>query len=108
MPKDAPSDADRNLGLAVIGLLIASGAASLFTAWIACYVLESFASSQTMALLITDAGVRSDDARLEGQLTDATKALIACRDVATALGVGCGGVGLALVWRRVKRKAPQG
>lgn len=108
MAERKPSVANGNLLIAVVCLLVAAGGAAFFTAWVACYVLDSMASSQTMALLITDAGVRSDDGKLEGQLTTATTALVACRDVATALGIGCGGVGLALAWRRVKRKAPQG
>jgi hypothetical protein len=63
------------------------------------HILSSFANSETMALLITDAGTKSDDANLERQLTSATMGLRACRDLGWALAVGCLGVGVAVFLR---------
>jgi len=57
-----------------------------------------------MVLLITDAGLKSDDLKLEGQLSSATMALQAVRDVAYALGFGALGVGVA-VFIRFRRSA---
>jgi len=55
-----------------------------------------------MVLLITDAGLKSDDVKLEKQLSSATLALRTCRDLAMSLAVGCGMVGVAVgfrIWR---------
>ena len=52
-----------------------------------------------MALLITDAGVKSDDANLERQLSSATAALKMSADIAYALVVASLMMGLALGWR---------
>ena len=78
---------------------------SLAVACLSDYVLTSFNDSSTMALLITDAGLKSDDAKLQGQLTTATKGLQACRDVGWALAVGCAGVGVAVFLRTRRQNA---
>ena len=57
-----------------------------------------------MVLLITDAGLKSDDANLERQLSSATAALQAVRDIGYALGFGALGVGVAVLIR-YRRKA---
>jgi hypothetical protein len=73
--------------------------AAISVAIITDHILSSFANSNTMALLITDAGTKSDDAGLERQLTSATLGLKACRDLGWALAVGCLGVGIAVFLR---------
>jgi len=84
---------------ATVALLICSGVGALAVAYISDLILSSFANSSTMALLITDAGTKSDDAGLERQLTSATMGLKACRDLGWALAVGCLGVGVAVFLR---------
>ena len=96
---------DRNL-LVVVCVVVASAAlVSVTTSWICSYVLDGFASSQTMVMLITDAGLKSDDAKLERQLSSATTALKNCRDLAMALAVGCGMVGIAVGYRIFRRRS---
>jgi len=84
---------------ATVALLICSAVGAFSVAYIADHILSSFANSSTMALLITDAGTKSDDANLERQLTSATMGLKACRDLGWALAVGCLGVGVAVFLR---------
>jgi hypothetical protein len=79
--------------------------AAVSVAYISDLILSSFANSSTMALLITDAGTKSDDAGLERQLTTATLGLKACRDLGWALAVGCLGVGVAVFLRFQRAKA---
>jgi hypothetical protein len=98
------SGSDRNLLVAVIGLVLCSLAASIYVAWVSGFVLESLQNSNTMALLITDAGVRSDDANLEHQLSSAGVALQSARDFGYALGVGSIGV-LVAVLIRIRRQS---
>lgn len=96
---------DRNL-LVVVCVVVASAAlVSITTSWICGYVVEGFASSKTMVMLITDAGIKSDDAKLERQLSTATMALKTCRDLAMALAVGCGMVGVAVGYRIFRRRS---
>ena len=90
---------DGNLLIAVGIILVIACACALYTAWIVQGVLNAFASSQTMALIITDAGIKSDDANLERQLSSATLALKTSADVAYALVVASLMMGLALGWR---------
>jgi hypothetical protein len=90
---------------ATVALLICSALGALSVAIITDHILSSFANSNTMALLITDAGTKSDDANLERQLTSATLGLKACRDLGWALAVGCLGVGVAVFLRFRRAKA---
>lgn len=85
--------------MAVASLVIVSAITAASCAWISGYVLSSFQDSNTMVLLITDSGLKSDDVRLERQLSSATLALQTVRDVAYALGFGALGVGVAVVIR---------
>jgi hypothetical protein len=85
---------------AVAGLLVVSVIASGFTAYACNYVIESFQNSNTMALLITDAGVKSDDKNLERQLSVATLTLTFLRDIGYAVLIGCGGVGVCVGIRK--------
>jgi hypothetical protein len=107
-PSQKPSQpsGDANLLLAVFSLVVVSAITAASCAWISGYVLSSFQDSSTMALLITDAGLKSDDAKLEGQLSSATLALQAVRDVAYALGIGAIGVGAAVFIRFRRAKQP--
>ena len=82
-----------------MALVVCAGLAAVSVAYISDLILSSFANSNTMALLITDAGTKSDDAGLERQLTSATMGLKACRDLGWALAVGCLGVGVAVFLR---------
>ena len=84
---------------ATVALLLCTGVGAVSVAFITDHILSSFANSSTMALLITDAGTKSDDANLERQLTSATMGLRACRDLGWALAVGCLGVGVAVFLR---------
>ena len=114
MRKKAPSpkpctsqpSGDDNLLLAVGSLVVVSALTAGACAWISGYVLSSFQDSQTMVLLITDAGLRSDDANLERQLSSATEALKMVRDIGYALGFGALGVGAAVVIRFRRAKQP--
>ena len=90
---------DPNLLWACIALLGVSLLSAGFTAWACGYVLKGFENSNTMALLITDAGIRSDDAKLEHQLSTATQALHSLEDVGLAVCVGGTGVLLVLAFR---------
>lgn len=89
---------------ATVALLLCSAVGAVSVATITDHILSSFADSSTMALLITDAGTKSDDAGLERQLTSATMGLRACRDLGWALAVGCLGVGVAVFLRFRRQK----
>jgi len=101
--KEKPRPADNNLLLAVALLVVAALLAAAASAFICDFVLRSFEDSQAMVLLITDAGTKSDDKNLERNLSSATMALKACRDLGWALSVGCLGVGVA-VFLRLRRE----
>jgi hypothetical protein len=98
MAKPSPRSVDEvNLWWALVGLLTISLLSAGFTAWTCDYVLSSFQDSNTMALLITDAGLKSDDAKLEGNLTTATNTLRYLKDIGLAVVVGGAGIALALL-----------
>lgn len=103
--KPAPTG-DTNLVWAIIGLLGISLTAAGFTAWTCDYVLASFQDSNTMALLITDAGLKSDDKNLEGNLTTATNTLRYLKDIGLAVVVGGTGVAASLLLRHFRKPAP--
>ena len=90
---------------ATVALLICSAVGAVSVAFITDHILSSFQDSNTMALLITDAGTKSDDANLERQLSVATLGLKACRDLGWALAVGCVGVGVAVFLRFRRQNA---
>jgi hypothetical protein len=106
MPKkQKPKSESDNTLVAVISLVIIASVTAWMSAWVCGYVLDAFQSSNTMALLITDAGIKSDDAKLEGQLSTATVALKTIRDFAWALGIGCGGVAIAIAVRLFRKQS---
>lgn len=98
--KDA---SDQNLIWAVFGLLGVALLSAGFTAWACDYVVHSFQDSNTMALLITDAGVKSDDKNLEHQISAATNALLMLRDVGLSVVIGGFGVIITLVIRTITK-----
>jgi hypothetical protein len=106
MTKQNPSvrSGDRNLLIAIVGLVAFSAVAACATAYICGFVLDSFQDTNAMVMLITDAGTKSDDKNLEKNLSSATLALKACRDLGLALAVGCAGCGLAVGLRLWKQK----
>jgi hypothetical protein len=95
----------QHLTWALIAILVCSLVASASTAWICQYVLDSFQDSHAMAMLITDAGVLSDDKNLEGNLSVATQGLQMAKDFGLALTIGVVGVGLAVFVRIRRQKA---
>jgi hypothetical protein len=95
----------QHLTWALIAILVCSLVASASTAWICQYVLDSFQDSHAMAMLITDAGVLSDDKNLEGNLSVATQGLQMAKDFGLALTIGVIGVGLAVFVRIRRQKA---
>jgi hypothetical protein len=90
---------------ALIAILVCSFIASASTAYICQYVLDSFQDSHAMAMLITDAGVLSDDKNLESNLSVATQGLHMAKDFGLALTIGVVGVGLAVLVRIKRQKA---
>lgn len=99
----SPSASDSNLLLATIVLIGCAFVGSVGVYFLSDYVLSSFQDTNAMALLITDAGTKSDDAGLERQLTSATMGLKACRDLSLALAIGCFGTAVAVgirIWRQ--------
>ena len=97
-------NSDGNLIWAVVGLLGISLLAAGFTAWSCDYVLSSFQNSNTMALLITDAGLKSDDKNLEANLTTATQTLHYLKDIGLAVVVGGTGITFTLLLRHFRNK----
>lgn len=97
-PKPNPS-AENNLVWAVAIILAMACLCSAYTAWTIKSVLAGFQDSQTMVLLITDAGLKSDDKNLEHQLSSATTALKVSADIAYALVTASLMMAAALAWR---------
>jgi hypothetical protein len=56
-------------------------------------------------MLLTDAGIVSDDKNLEGNLSVATQGLHTAKDFALALVIGIVGVGVAVLVRIRRQKA---
>lgn len=94
-----------NLLLAVVLLTAFAGLTALSSAWIAGFVLDSLQSTDALVMIVTDAGLKSDSATLERNMSTATMALKSCRDLGWALAVGCFGVGLAIFLRSRRQNA---
>jgi hypothetical protein len=88
-----------NLLMAVILLTGFAGLSALSSAYIAGYVLETLQSRDSLVLIVSDAGLKSDSASVEKGLSSATLALKSVRDLGWALAVGCLGVGVAVFLR---------
>jgi DMSO reductase anchor subunit len=91
-----------NLLLAVIGCTLIAGLCAVTVFLTADFILNSIQSANMMVLLITDEPGKtfvSDDKNLEANLNSAKQALLTCRDIALALGVGCCMITAALGWK---------
>jgi len=88
-----------------MGLVIAAALAAIMSAWIAGYVLDQLQNTEALAMIVTDGGLKSDSKSLEQNMSSATLALKSCRDLGWALGVGCFGVGLAVLLRMYRKRA---
>ena len=90
---------DSNL-LWVVGVLLCMACScAVYTGHIIDSTLNSLRTSNTMALLITSDGFKSDDAKLEAQLNQAQKALQDSADIALALTIACLIVAIGLIIR---------
>lgn len=105
MPPSQKPNGENNLVWAVGIILAMACLCSAYTAWTIKSVLAGFQDSQTMVLLITDAGLKSDDKNLEHQLSSATTALKISADVAYALVMASLMMAAALAWRVFAGKA---
>ena len=101
----AAGASENNLLIAVMGLVIAAALAAIMSAWIAGYVLDQLQNTEALAMIVTDGGLKSDSKSLEQNMSSATLALKSCRDLGWALGVGCFGVGLAVLLRMYRKRA---
>ena len=105
MPKESPQKSGDNNLLIAAGIILGIGAlCAIYTGLVVNSVLDAFSSTDAMVMLITDSGIKSDDLKTERQLSEATLALKASRDIAVALGVSSVMMGLALAWRVLGRK----
>lgn len=102
--QNAKPSAENNLLIAAGIILAIAAVCSVYTAYVVDAVLSAFASTDAMVMLITDSGIKSDDLKTERQLSDATLALKASRDIAVALGVASLMMGSALAWRAFVQK----
>jgi hypothetical protein len=108
MPKANPpkqESGSANLLLAVTLLTAFAGVSALSSAYIAGYVLDQLQSTDALVMIVTDAGLKSDSADLERNISTATLALKSVRDLGWALAVGCLGVGVAVFLRSRRQKA---
>ena len=94
-----------NLLLAVCLLTAFAGLTAFSSAYIAGYVLDQLQSTDALVMIVTDAGLRSDSKDLEQNMSAATLALKAVRDLGWALAVGCLGVGVAVFIRSRRQNA---
>ena len=97
-----PKKENKNFLIAIIGILAITLVSSLFCSLTIDYILQSFNNSHCMAMLITDAGIKSDDINLENNLSSATRTLITLKDISLALFVGSLGVSTALLCKAFK------
>ena len=108
MPKANPpkqESGSANLLLAVTLHTGFAGVSALSSAYIAGYVLDQLQSTDALVMIVTDAGLKSDSADLERNMSTATLALKSVRDLGWALAVGCLGVGVAVFLRSRRQNA---
>ena len=86
-------------------MTVLAGVSAFASAYVAGYVLEQLQSTEALALIVTDAGLKSDSADLERNMSTATLALKSVRDLGWALAVGCLGVGVAVFLRSRRQNA---
>ncbi len=94
-----------NLLLAVCLLTAFAGLTAFASAFVAGYVLDQLQSTEALALIVTDGGLKSDSKDLEQNISAATLALKSVRDLGWALAVGCIGVGVAVFIRFRRQNA---
>jgi hypothetical protein len=97
-----PKQENKNFLIAIIGILAITLVSSLFCSMTIDYILQSLNNSNCMVMLITDAGIKSDDINLERNLSSATQTLITLKDISLALFVGSLGVSTALLCKAFK------
>ena len=106
MPKAKPRQSgSANLLLSVCLLTAFAGLTAFASAYIAGYVLDQLQSTDALVMIVTDGGLKSDSKDLERNMSAATMALKAVRDLGWALAVGCLGVGVAVFIRSRRQKA---
>jgi hypothetical protein len=106
MQKAKPRESgSANLLLAVCLLTAFAGLTAFSSAYIAGYVLDQLQSTDALVMIVTDAGLKSDSKDLEQNMSAATLALKAVRDLGWALAVGCLGVGVAVFVRSRRQTA---
>jgi hypothetical protein len=86
-------------------MTVLAGVSAFASAYVAGYVLEQLQSTEALALIVTDAGLKSDSADLERNMSTATLALRSVRELGWALAVGCLGVGVAVFLRFRRQNA---
>ena len=91
--------------LAVCLLTAFAGLTAFASAFVAGYVLDQLQSTEALALIVTDGGLKSDSKDLEQNISAATLALKSVRDLGWALAVGCIGVGVAVFIRFRRQNA---
>ena len=106
MQKAKPRESgSANLLLAVCLLTAFAGVSAFASAYIAGYVLDQLQSTDALVMIVTDSGLKSDSKDLEQNMSAATLALKAVRDLGWALAVGCLGVGVAVFVRSRRQNA---
>jgi hypothetical protein len=103
--KPAKQSESDNLLLAVALITAFAGVSAFASAYIAGYVLDQLQSTDALAIIVTDAGLKSDSADLERNMSTATLALRSVRDLGWSLAVGCLGVGVAVFLRSRRQNA---
>jgi hypothetical protein len=103
-PKPSPPSANDNdiyaVGISAVVTIACAGA----TAYLLQYTLNAFQDSHAMAGLITAEGLKFDDKNTEQQLSQATLAMKATRDIAIAMAFGSAAVLGAIIYRVAKRR----
>ena len=102
-PKPKPVSGNDNDVVAVGISAFVTIACAATTACLLQYTLNSFQDSRAMAGIITDSGLVFDDKNTERQLSQATLAMKATRDIAIAMAFGSIAVLGAIIYRVVKR-----
>jgi len=102
-PKPKPVSGNDNDVYAVGISAFVTIACAATTAWLLQYTLNSFQDSRAMAGIITDSGLVFDDKNTERQLSQATLAMKATRDIAIAMAFGSTAVLGAIIYRVIKR-----
>ena len=96
-----------NLVIAVIGCVVISGICSI-TVYLTCdFILDAYQDTNAQALLLTGDKIISDDKNLEAKLNTAQIALMTCRDVCLAMGLGSCMVGSAMGFQIVRGIRPK-